>query len=76
MILVYLLIFGSMLIMGATAVYGLWWAAKQGQFADMTKGATAIFDSDEPVGKMTDMVLPPKKKKTQRNSGKAEAPTH
>jgi cbb3-type cytochrome oxidase maturation protein len=60
---VYLLVFGSTLVMGASLVLAFWWAAKTGQFRDMKKGAESIFDAHEPVGKPTDLTLPPKKPK-------------
>ncbi len=61
---VYLLLFGSTLVMGASLVFAFWWAAKTGQFRDMKQGAESIFDADEPVGQPTDLTLPPKKAKT------------
>ena len=37
-----------------TAVYALYWASKHGQLRDFERGATSIFDEQEPVGRMTD----------------------
>jgi cbb3-type cytochrome oxidase maturation protein len=37
-----------------TAVYALYWSSKHGQLRDFDRGATSIFDEQEPVGKMTD----------------------
>ncbi len=54
MSLVYVLIWGSVALFGATAVYGLVWAVRTGQMQDFGRGAISIFDADEPVGSMTD----------------------
>ncbi len=64
----YLLIFGSTLLMGCTALIGLWWASKTGQFRDMRGGAESIFDKDEPVGQPTDMIFktPMERRKEQK----------
>jgi nitrogen fixation-related uncharacterized protein len=52
--LIYILVFGSVLVFGLTAVAGLVWAIRSGQLRDFGAGATSIFDEDEPVGVMTD----------------------
>jgi nitrogen fixation-related uncharacterized protein len=54
MTLIYLFIFGSVVIFGLTAVAGLVWAVRTGQMRNFGAGATSIFDDDEPVGVMTD----------------------
>jgi nitrogen fixation-related uncharacterized protein len=54
MALIYIFIFGSVLVFGLTAVAGLVWAVRTGQLRDFGVGATSIFDDDEPVGVMTD----------------------
>jgi nitrogen fixation-related uncharacterized protein len=54
MIVIYVLIFGSVLAFGLTAVYGLAWAVKTGQMRDFAAGGRSIFDEDEPIGSMTD----------------------
>lgn len=54
MALIYIFIFGSILIFGLTAVAGLVWAVRTGQMKNFSAGATSIFDDDEPVGVMTD----------------------
>jgi nitrogen fixation-related uncharacterized protein len=54
MALIYIFIFGSVLIFGLTAVAGLVWAVRTGQMRNFGAGATSIFDDDEPVGVMTD----------------------
>jgi len=51
---VYLLIWGSVIVFGATAVYGLLWAIRTGQMQDFSRGALSIFDEEEPVGLITD----------------------
>jgi len=54
MALIYLFIFGSVLVAGLTAVYGLVWAVRDGQMRRFAAGAMSIFDDEEPVGRMTD----------------------
>jgi hypothetical protein len=54
MTLVYLFVFGSVAVAGATAAYGLVWALKHGQMQRFSQGATSIFDDEEPVGRPTD----------------------
>jgi cbb3-type cytochrome oxidase maturation protein len=51
---VYLLIWGSTLIFGSTAVWALVWAIRNGQMSNLKAGAESIFDEEEPVGKQTD----------------------
>jgi nitrogen fixation-related uncharacterized protein len=46
----------------ASAVYALYWAVKTGQFQQFEKGATAIFNDEEPLGQPTDH-FPQKPKK-------------
>jgi cbb3-type cytochrome oxidase maturation protein len=50
----YLLAFFLALALTGSAVWALRWAVKAGQFHDLEKGATVIFDDDEPVGRITD----------------------
>lgn len=54
MTLYYILVFGILLLFGATVIWALWWAIRGGQFSDFQKGATSIFDEDEPIGEVTD----------------------
>ena len=54
MALVYLVIWGAVATFGLTAVYGLVWALRTGQFERFAEGAASIFDEDEPVGVVTD----------------------
>lgn len=52
--LVYVVVFGTVLLMGISAVWAFVWAVKTGQFRNFQKGAVSIFDPDEPQGKVTD----------------------
>ena len=54
MSLVFLLILLAVFVFGATAVWGLVWAVKDGQMRNFASGARSIFDEDEPVGRVTD----------------------
>lgn len=67
----YILIFGSMLVLGGSALFALYWAAKNGQFSDMKKGAKVIFDKDEPVGEVTDKVFETRAEKKARKEREA-----
>ncbi|MFT3828933.1 MAG: cbb3-type cytochrome oxidase assembly protein CcoS [Opitutaceae bacterium] len=49
----------------ASAVFALNWAIKTGQFRNIEKGATEIFDEEEPMGRPTDS-FPPKRHKSGR----------
>ncbi len=64
----FLLIFGSMFALGATAIMALFWAGRNGQFSDMKNGARVIFDEDEPVGSPTDVVFESRKEKRLRKA--------
>jgi cbb3-type cytochrome oxidase maturation protein len=48
-----LLVFGLIFLSGS-ALLAIYWAAKSGQFSNLSEGAATIFDEDEPVGKATD----------------------
>lgn len=50
----YILVFGVLAALSASAVWGLWWAMKTGQFAQIQQGAASIFDEEEPIGRKTD----------------------
>ena len=54
MTLAYILIFGTIALLGITVVVVFAWAIRTGQFSDFQQGATSIFDDDEPLGEMTD----------------------
>jgi len=47
-------------LFGLTAVAGLVWAIRRGQFRNLTAGARSIFDNEEPVGRPTDAFPPPR----------------
>jgi len=47
-----LVLFG--LLFFAVAVFALYWAAKTGQFERFDKGASSIFDEEEPEGVQID----------------------
>lgn len=55
MVFYYMLMIISLVILGGSAVYALYWAASHGQFRRMEEGAKVIFDAGEPVGKVTDV---------------------
>ena len=40
-----------------SAVYAFHWALKNGQLKDLEKGASSIFDDDEPLREQTDYSL-------------------
>ncbi len=54
MLVVYVVIWGSAVLLGISAVWGLVWAIRTGQFHGLREGAESIFDDDEPVGTPTD----------------------
>jgi hypothetical protein len=53
----YVLFFLTLVIFGGAAVLAFAWAISSGQMANVSHGANSIFDADEPIGEMTDMVL-------------------
>lgn len=48
-----LLGFGLLFLTG-TALLAFFWAARNGQFTNLSSGAASIFDEEEPVGTKTD----------------------
>ncbi len=50
----YLLIFGTIALLSVSVVAVFVWAIRTGQFSDFQRGATSIFDDDEPLGEITD----------------------
>ena len=50
----YTIAFLVALALSGSAVYALFWSSKHGQLRDFERGATSIFDDEEPVGRMTD----------------------
>lgn len=51
----YGLLIASMILLGGSAVYALFWAADNGQFTNMEDGSKVIFDEREPEGEITDV---------------------
>jgi nitrogen fixation-related uncharacterized protein len=51
---IYAVVWGIVVLFGATAVYGLVWAIRSGQMRNFGRGALSIFDDEEPVGMVTD----------------------
>lgn len=49
----FLLVFGLIFLSGS-ALLAIYWAARTGQFSNISEGAATIFDEDEPVGTPTD----------------------
>jgi len=43
--------------LAASAVGAIYWAARNGQFRELDRGARSIFDEGEPVGQPTDQVF-------------------
>ena len=70
----YLLFGFTLLIFGSAAVFALAWAISSGQMSNVSRGADSIFDADEPIGDMTDMVLnvPLTPNPTPRGRGETE----
>jgi nitrogen fixation-related uncharacterized protein len=54
MLIFYGLLIASMILLGGSAAYALFWAAEDGQFTNMEEGSKIIFDEREPEGKITD----------------------
>ena len=50
----YVLMWGCMIVFGASAVWALVWAIRSGEFNNLAEGAASIFDDEEPIGRMTD----------------------
>ena len=50
----YILVLGMLAALSASAIWGLWWALKTGQFSRIQEGAASIFDKEEPIGRKTD----------------------
>jgi nitrogen fixation-related uncharacterized protein len=61
----YIMIFGLLAGLTASSIYGLYWAARRGQFASFQKNAASIFDEEEPIGFRTD-AFPDETKKTRK----------
>ena len=61
----YIVVFGILGLFSGTVIWALWWAVRGGQMSHFQRGATSIFDDDEPVGKVTD-AFPGEERKAQR----------
>ena len=57
MTITYAVLAGSVILFGGSACYALVWAMRRGQFENIQRGATSIFDADEPIGRPTDFTL-------------------
>lgn len=51
------ILIGSSVAFPAVALWALWWAGREGQLRHADKAALLPFDEQEPVGRMTDVVL-------------------
>lgn len=72
MVAYYVLVFGVVSLFVGSVFWGLWWALKGGQFSDFQRGATSIFDEEEPLGHMTD-AFPDRKDEVARIRTSKEA---
>jgi cbb3-type cytochrome oxidase maturation protein len=54
MTITYAIFAASVVLFGGSAVLALVWAMKDGQLRDFQRGATSIFDDEEPVGRPTE----------------------
>lgn len=55
------------LLITASAVYALYWAARNGQLREVDKGGESIFDEEEPMGEQTDFFPGEGPKNTNQN---------
>ena len=53
-IVTYIFLFGLIIAFSASVIWALWWAMRGGQFSNFQRGATSIFDDEEPIGRRTD----------------------
>lgn len=65
--LIVLVVLGGLFFL--SAIYALYWAAKNGQFRNFEKGAKVIFNEEEPEGERTDFF--PGESKKHRKVDKA-----
>jgi cbb3-type cytochrome oxidase maturation protein len=61
----FVLVFSVLGLITISVVLAWLWAVKTDQFSDFKKGATSIFDEDEPIGRVTD-VFPDQEKELER----------
>jgi cbb3-type cytochrome oxidase maturation protein len=52
--LIHFLVPAGIVFLSGSAILAFYWAVKTGQFRHLEKGATVIFDEDEPIGKPTE----------------------
>ena len=57
MTITYAVLACSVILFGGSAAYALIWALRRGQFENVQRGATSIFDADEPIGRPTDFTF-------------------
>jgi hypothetical protein len=50
----YVLVISGFFFLTVSALLGLAWAIRHGEFRNLSKASLLIFDDEEPVGKMTD----------------------
>ncbi|MBN8248963.1 MAG: cbb3-type cytochrome oxidase assembly protein [Verrucomicrobia bacterium] len=65
------ILIGSSLVFPAVALWALWWAGRHGQLTHADKASLLPFDEQEPVGRMTDVVLNRPKASTAAPGGVA-----
>jgi nitrogen fixation-related uncharacterized protein len=66
------MLFVSLVVFGGGAVWALNWAFRNGQMSNFARGATSIFDPDEPEGEVTDSILSVGKKEPRKTPGDAD----
>ena len=60
----YVVLIATGFVFAGAAVWAFGWAFRNGQMSNFARGATSIFDPDEPVGEVTDQTLAEKDEKT------------
>lgn len=77
MAIFYGLLLASMILLGGSAVYALYWAAQDGQFTNMEDGSKVIFDPGEPEGEITDAFpgVDVKREIARKQARRLKAPT-
>lgn len=67
---VYYVLLGTVIaLFSLSVIFAFWWAVRRGQVSDFAKGATSIFDDEEPPGVMTD-AFPGQEPRTTRGEPK------
>lgn len=62
----------SIIVLGGGAVWALSWAFRNGQMSNFARGATSIFDPDEPIGEVTDRALAPRQQHVENPSSEKQ----